>query len=153
VSSVFVVRLCADIAREGWIDLTNRELTPHGLDDRAAIRMLMTIRQPGDAILTTHLGLPAIWWYGGVNLSDAPAGASLPDGGPIFEVSQEMSDEVCRSDDLKTALAASNHASIYLGFEPGNRFELLALNRLAELGTITTYHPIATHGYTAVVDL
>ena len=57
----------------------------HSVDDRSAIRFVMTQRRPGDAMLVTHLGLPAVWWYAGVDLSEANEGASLPDGGPILK--------------------------------------------------------------------
>ncbi len=37
----------------------------------AWVHRLMRQQEPGDALLTTRLGLPAVWWYGEISLSDA----------------------------------------------------------------------------------
>ena len=42
----------------------------HGLDDRAAVRWLMRQRQPGDAVMTTRLAWPAVWWYGEISIGN-----------------------------------------------------------------------------------
>ena len=59
------LRLGADIVTRG----RNRLDIPHGTDkqqlnDRAAVRWLMDQRQPGDIVITTRFGWPAVWWYG-----------------------------------------------------------------------------------------
>jgi hypothetical protein len=151
--SLLVTRLCADIYLTGQRDLKNRGLNPHSLDDRRAIRSLMAPRHPGDALLATRLGLPAVWWYAGVDLSDASEGASFADGGPIFEIWQAAPGPDCSPDDLPQALSHVNGATLYLGFELEGHFEDLALNRLAELGAVTSYRRVAERGHTAVIDL
>jgi hypothetical protein len=137
----------------GEYDMKTRPRSTHSLDDRGAIRMLMARRQPGDAMLATHLGLPAVWWYGGVDLSDVAEGSSFADGGPIFEINQAGPGGNCRPDDLRNALEGVGGAAVYLGFELGDHLENVALNRLAELGAVTTYRLFAQSGHTAVFDL
>ncbi|MGE3888357.1 MAG: hypothetical protein AB7H81_18125, partial [Vicinamibacterales bacterium] len=59
----------------------------HQLDDRSAVRWLLARRQPGDVLVTTHLALPAIWWYGDVPMGEDTAdGSRLADGTPILVV-------------------------------------------------------------------
>jgi hypothetical protein len=48
---------CADIVHSGVYELSIRPFSKHNLDDRSAMRYLMAARQPGDALITTHLGL------------------------------------------------------------------------------------------------
>jgi hypothetical protein len=146
--------LCADIYRTGEFDIKTRPAgSAHSLDDRTAIRSLMTHRHPGDAMLTTHLGLPAVWWYGNVNLSDSKEGASFADGGPIFEIWAAAPGPACAPDDLRSALADVNGVTLYLGFEVPDHLEALALNRLAELGAVTVYRRFVQSSHTAVIDL
>ena len=70
--AVAEVRLCADIISRGWgnLKLEHAYGSKHGLDDRAAVRWLMRQRQPGDAIMTTRLAWPAIWWYGDISIGE-----------------------------------------------------------------------------------
>jgi len=149
---LIVGRLCADIYRDGQWNIRTRSTTTHNLDDRRAIRALMTQRRPGDAMLVTHLGLPAVWWYGNVDLSNENEGASLPDGGAIFEVWHEPSSRDCGPDVLRRAVWPATGATVYLGFELRDHIEDLLLSRLAELGVVTTYQRFAEDGRTAVVD-
>jgi hypothetical protein len=153
IGSVLVARLCADVYFTGAFDIRNRPRSTHGLDDRGAVRFLMARRHPGDAMLATHLGLPAVWWFGGVNLSASADGASLADGGPIFEVWHAAPGPECSPGALAAALAGVHGATAYLGFELENHFEELLLNRLAELGAVTTYRRFAETGHAAVIDL
>ena len=82
------LRLCDDIFGRGKEDM--RVARPpdnkHELDDRAAVRWLMRQRQPGDAVMTTHLGWPAVWWYGGIPIGNSEAAAGrLPDGSAMLK--------------------------------------------------------------------
>ena len=104
-------------------------------------------------MLTTHLALPAVWWYGNVNLSEAGEGASFQDGGPIFEIWHDSPGPACAPDGLKQALSHVSGVTLYLGFATPDRFEDLVLNRLAELGAVTTYRRFAESGHAAVIDL
>ena len=57
--------VAADIVRRGRNELElARPIIKHHLDDRAAVGWLMQHWQPGDAVMATHLGWPAVWWYG-----------------------------------------------------------------------------------------
>jgi len=152
--SVPAAALCADIYRTGEFDIKTRPRgSAHSLDDRSAIRSLMTHRHPGDAMLTTHMGLPAVWWYGGVDLSKTDEGTSFPDGGPIFEIWRAPPGPACDPNDLRRELSHVNGATLFLGFELPDHLEDLALNRLAELGAVTAYRRFAENSHTAVVDL
>lgn len=104
-------------------------------------------------MLATHLGLPAIWWYADVDLSGAAEGASFADDGPIFEVWHAPIGRDCSSDDLKQALSHVAGAATYLGFELEDHLESLVLNRLAEIGAITSYRLFAETGHAALIDL
>jgi hypothetical protein len=152
VCALPVLWVCADVVRTCVVDMATRpRATAHGLDDRAAVRWLMTQREPGEPILTTHLTLPAIWWYGDAALSTS--GAYLPDGGQLFEISQESKDVDCPTDRLRAALAGVGRAAIYLGFDMPDGFDDLSLNRLSELGALTTYRRFGDAGHAALVDL
>ena len=71
-AAIVTFQVCSDVFRHGVDDLRN--FRPVGsnrsTDDRTAILWLMNHRQPGDVVVTTRLGLPAVLWYG--------------DGGPIL---------------------------------------------------------------------
>lgn len=150
VCGVFVLRLCADVVRTGGVDMATRPPIPHGVDDRAAVRWLMTQRKPGDALLATRLALPAIWWYGGVSLSNSAG--HLADEGPLLEVHQISNSVDCPSDELRVALRGAG-AEIYFGFDMPDGFDDLALNRLAGLGVVTAYRRFAESSQAAVIDL
>jgi hypothetical protein len=152
VCGVVMVRLCTDIVRAGALDMKHRPRSTHELDDGAAIRSLMAQRQPGDAMLTTHLGLPAVWWYARVDLAHGSQGASLPDGGPIFEIARAAAGPDCSPADLRQALSPVRGATMYVGFEMQEHVELL-LTRLAELGVVSMYRRFAESGHAAVIDL
>ncbi len=50
-------------------------------------------------------------------------------------------------------MSPATGATVYLGFELGDRIEDLLLARLAESGAVTAYQRVAEDGRTAVVDL
>lgn len=132
----------------------------HALNDRRALRFLMVQRQPGDVLLTTHLGLPAVWWYGNIPISAPDRGSRYPhDGASIFELTHiAAGDPGCRGrrprSQLSQALAGSQRAAVHLGFAsrvpPG--FQELVLDQLSELGTLVSYRPIASEGIAAIFD-
>ena len=87
--AVAEVRLCAEIINRGWgnLKLDHAYGSKHGLDDRAAVRWLMRQRQPGDAIITTRLAWPAVWWYGDIAIgNEETAAGRLADGSVMYEV-------------------------------------------------------------------
>ena len=80
-------RLVSDILTRGKTDLDarRRSTVKHQLDDRAAIGWLRSHSEPGDALITTPLALPAVWWYWKIPISDeAGAGRFLQDGRPCL---------------------------------------------------------------------
>jgi hypothetical protein len=53
---------------------------------------------------------------------------------------------------LRTALQGIGGAVFYLGFDIPDGFDMILLNRLNELGALTTYKRFGK-GYTAAIDL
>lgn len=126
----------------------------HGVDDRAAVRWLMEQRQLGDALITTHLGLPALWWYGELPLSGGdPPGSRHPDGGAILEAGHAAGPD-CPRNDLRNSLAGARRVLVYTGFpdQPAGFHELL-LEQLSQLGAVIDDRAFADTSRAAVVDL
>lgn len=147
------LHLCADILRRGRADLDARRHSTdkHQLDDRAAVRWLMSQWKPGDALIAMHLALPAVWWYGMSPISDeAGAGSVLRDGSPIYEVG--FSPE-CPSRQLEDALKNHRRVLLYLGFEVDPRFEDVLLRNLGQLGGMSAHREFGQLGRAAVIDL
>jgi hypothetical protein len=147
-----LIPVCTDITARGWHAYRTGRWpdSNHGLDDRAAVRWLMEQRMPGDAVMTTNLGVPAIWWYGGIPVSGQAAGSTLPDGTPIFELALEPRRE-CQPDHLRALLEGRRRALVYLGFPDQPADVLFA--RIAELGVVSMERRFALLGHAAVVDV
>jgi hypothetical protein len=128
----------------------------HQLDDRTAVRWLLAQRQSGDVLLATRLSLPAVWWYGGLDVSEAGHnGGRQRDGAPIFEVKHASTASGCRMDALRTALEGQRRALVYLGFrfdDVPKGFDALLLHQLTELGTIQSNQEFGGLSRAIVVD-
>lgn len=152
-----VLVLTIDIGQRGIRDLGNRPpRSNHLLDDRSAVRWLMSQRRPGDVVITTALALPAVWWYGNVDVAPPNLGQRFTDGSPILEVKYVPPGGACRGDALRTALAGHPRVLIYFGFrfdDVPRWFDDLLLDRLAALGTMVAYKPFAERSRAAVFDL
>ena len=150
-------RLCAEIIARGWgnLKLEHAYGNKHGMDDRAAVRWMMRQHQPGDAIMTTHLAWPAVWWYGDISIaSDDTAAGRLADGSVMLEVSHVGGGAACRQNQLRDAVANRRRILVYFGFQdvpPG--FADLLLHSLEEIGTVSAYSEFGALGRAAVVDL
>jgi hypothetical protein len=145
--------LFADIFRRGRIDLRARSSTiyKHQLDDRAAVRWLMSQRKPGDAVISTHLALAAVWWYGRIPISDAAgSGTALPDGIPVYEVEPTPD---CPSTPFEEVLKRHSRVLLYLGFDVNRGFDRVLLRTLAEHGSMTAHAEFSELGLAAVFDL
>lgn len=146
-------QLCADIVRRGRVDLDARRHSTdkHQLDDRAAVRWLMSQWEPGDALITMHLALPAVWWYGMIPISDeAGAGSILRDGSLIYEVGPTPD---CPSRQLEDALKNHRRVLLYLGFDVVPGFDDVLLRNLTQLGGMTAHREFGQLGRAAVIDL
>jgi hypothetical protein len=127
-----------DIFRGGYGLLHGRPGSDHQLDDRSAVQWLMSQRRAGDAVLTTHNGLPAIWWYGSIPIgTPGIRGGQHPDGGAILEV--KFVGEPCSHTGLGEALDNERRVLVYLGWidDRRNWVEELVTLRLKEIGKIT----------------
>ena len=155
VAAASALLTCADIVHSGVYELSIQPFSKHNLDDRSAMRYLMATRQPGDALITTHMGLPAVWWYGGVSLAGPNLGMAFPqDGGPVLEA-RLRSGVDCRAENLPSTLHGRNRVLVYLGFasQVPAGFQELVLDTLSQRGKMVAYRRVAEEGVAAVFDL
>jgi hypothetical protein len=156
LGTVIVFRLGADIVLRGEHDLTAKPRSNHSLDDRSALRFLLARSQPGDVLATMRMGLPAVWWFGGLSVAGPTKGSMNPrDDSPVLEITHHWPGPECRSMDLKSVLAGRSRVALYLGFDSRNPQGLqeLVLDTVSQLGTLTTYRRIAEEGLVAIFDL
>ena len=125
----------------------------HGLDDRSAVGWIMDRRLPGDALLTTHLGWPAMWWYGKISLAQRAPRGELPDGSVMYEVLHERDRPGC-AEQIRTTLRGHRRVLLHVGFPdmPDGFFDL-ALRELSAFGSIGEVQEFADFSRTAVVLL
>lgn len=149
--------LCADIFARGREDLAHARPPEHkhNLDDRAAVPWLMRQRQPGDAVLTTRLGWPALWWYGGIAIDDVNRAAGrFSDGGVMYQMAHVGGEADCRRDQLADALRDHRRVLVYLGFrDVPDGFKDLLLLSLDRIGVMTTFSDFTELSFAAVIDL
>jgi hypothetical protein len=112
----------------------------------------MQMRAPGDVIITSRLGLPAVWWYGGISVSPPNLGLGTADGTRVLRVGFRSGDE-CRAGDVP--VLEGRRALIYLGFNSNDPAGLreLAMDTLARRGRIMAFRAIAEEGIVAAFDL
>jgi hypothetical protein len=150
--------VCIDIAWRGALALANKPHSNYGLDDRRSVRWLVGTHHPGDVLMTTHFGLAAVWWYGGLNVSDPDHAGRLSDGTPIFEVGHVPPGPECvRSEhEIDAALSGQSRVLVYLGFRlnvlpPG--FDTFVLESLARRAALVGYQRYVEDSQLAVFDL
>jgi hypothetical protein len=156
LATVIVFRLGADVFQRGEHDLANRPRSNHELDDRAALRFLLARWQPGDVLATVHMGLPAVWWYGGLSVAGPTNGSVNPrDGSPVLEIQHHWPGPECRATDLMSALVGRSRVALYLGFDSHipEGLQELVLDTLSQHGAVTTFRTIAEEGRAAIFDL
>jgi hypothetical protein len=146
-----------DIARNGKNELdAKRPDNNYGLDDRRAVRRVQTLRQAGDPVLTTHFGLPGLWWYIGLNISD-PYGGGYLDDSPIFEISHETRAAECMRYQavVDAVVQRTGRAVLYLGFrmnvEPEG-FDQFVLDTLSRRGAVVGYARFAELSHVAAFN-
>jgi hypothetical protein len=147
-----------NIAQRGVEALETRPRSNYGLDDRSSVRWLLAAHRPGDVILTTHYGLAAFWWYGGLDISKADNGGWLPDGSQIFEIGHVPPGRECNdsSDQLSDVMSGHDRVVVYLGFrlnvEPVG-FDNLVLQELGRRAGLVSYKKFAEESHLAVFDV
>ena len=145
--------ICTDIVKLGLHNARDRSGDyKHGLDDRAAVEWLMQQRQPGDAIVTTRLAWPAVWWYGGISLAnfDSP-NVQSPGVAAMYELTYQSED--CPSPAFQDVLKNHPRVLMYLGFrDVPEGFDELALTSFSKSGALTAYREIAVLSRAAVFD-
>lgn len=158
VLGIVSLTVCVDVVRRGLFALEYRPHSNYGLDDRSSVRWALAAHRPGDVLLSTHYGLAAIWWYGGLNVSDPDRSGRLPDGTPIFEIRHVPPGDQCAhwNAELDRALAGRSRIVVYLGFRmnvepPG--FDTFVLEDLGRRGALVGYKEYAEESRLGVFDL
>lgn len=155
VASALVV---LDIVGNGIAELGAKPVdSNYGLDDRKAVRRVEDLRQPDDVVFTTHFGLAGLWWYGGVDISNADAGAWLGDS-QVFEMGYATDRPSCEA--AQSALdQLATHARrviVYLGFRMNvlpDGFNRFVLGELGRRGALVAYSQYADLSQVAAFDL
>jgi len=151
------VRLLRDVYDhgEGDLFLTGAFDSNHALDDRSAARWLTARQTAGDAVMTTRLAWPALWWYGNLSLADpAVAEAALVGGTSFYEIDYTTPGPDCRPNALREALSGRRRALLYVGFpDVPIAYDAFLLDRMNDVGTITDMQKFADLSLVAVVDL
>jgi hypothetical protein len=146
-----------DIVQAGRAELGAR--TPdnnYGLDDGRAVRRVLSLRRPGDPVLTTHFGLAGLWWYADVDISADHRGGYLDDS-PVYEIVHEPRASQCdrRQKELDAVLSRTGRAVVYLGFRmnvlPAG-FDRLVLDQLSRRGAMIGYRRYAQLSHVAAFD-
>jgi hypothetical protein len=152
------ILVCADVVNRGVVELRARPLSNYGLDDQRSVRLLMAAIRPDDVIMTTHFGLPGLWWYGGVDISGSDRGGRLTNGNLVFQVHHVPPGAACGrwKNEMDAVLKGRSRVAIYLGFRrnvepPG--FDNLVLDELGRRGSLVTYRPYAEESRVAIFDL
>ena len=123
----------------------DRPTSKHGVDDRTAVSWLIGQRQPGDVLISTRLGLPALWWYGQISIAGARERQSF------YQVLHRSQGAGCG---IAASLKDHRRALVYVGFpDMPNGFDELLFAELDRIGTISAYREDAELSRAAVVDL
>jgi len=161
IAATVGVGVSIDLVVQGFYDLQiNRPRSSnHDLNDREALQWLTSLRQPNDGLVTTHLGLPAVWWYGGVPISGPYLGGGYQhDGGRVFEIEYLSSGLICGPRALRDQIGTPRppRVLVYFGFRfddvPAN-FDDKALDDLRGLGSIVADRQFEGASRAVIVDL
>lgn len=145
-------QLCGDLVRRGIDDVraTRPSDTNRYLDDRSSVLWLMAQRQPGDLIITTRLGLPAVWWYGSIDIS---GNTGRPETPHRLFIAEHFSGSDCDERRLRTTVEGESRALVYLGFEDYPKwFDDLVLRDLSAIGSVVALRQFGTISRAAIVD-
>lgn len=158
VCGLLAIDIGVDIGRNGWseVDVHGRKRGNHQLDDRAAVRWLMSQWQPGDIVVTTHLGLPAVLWYGNLPMPDHASPRGLPYRVEILEASHVSAGPGCDPHALLDAVATHTRVLVHLGFrfdDVPRYFDDLLMDRLSTIGRVIDYRSFTGRSRAGIVDL
>jgi hypothetical protein len=154
VTGVVALVVVVDVVDHGWghIDVGVPAESNHSVDDRTGVPWLMRHRQAGDAIVTTRLGWPAIWWYRGLPLPQYEEG-QLPDGTALYELTYHPDRQRCRP--LVEPLGQHRRVLVYISFPdlPRKAYPLVE-RELDALGTIAAQRQFTseTRGFVIRVE-
>ncbi len=154
-AALTVATLCVDVVARGRGEMARTTTSNHALDDRTGIAWLLLQQRPGDVILTTHLALPAVWWYGRVPIGRPGDAGRLMDGSPILEVGYQRGGPDC-GDELGEVIRGSRRALVYFGFrfdDVPRGFDRLLLERMGEIGTVRAVQTFTDVGRAVVFDI
>ena len=147
-----------DIVKRGVFAIEHRPRSNYGLDDRSSVRWLLDQRRPGDAVLSTHYGLAAIWWYAGISVADADRSGRMADGAPLYELHHVADERGCASwrAALDSIARDRTRIVVYLGFrmnvEPEG-FDQLVLEEFGRRWPLVGYKEYAEVSRLAIFDL
>ena len=143
----------ADIWRSGYpaLDLGPPRNSNHGLDDRSSVGWLLERAAPGDAILTTRLGWPAIWWYGDIPIRRPLRGGELRPDVVAYQVTHEAPGANCAS--YEDFFRTHRRALVYVGFPdmPDGFYDLL-LSEMTRSGMIVDHRRFAGRSNLLVIE-
>ena len=156
--AVAALVVSADIYVRGAHDIANTRPSEskHALNDRYAVEWLMARVRRGDALMTTRLGWPAVWWYGDISIANAdPQGVVRHPGGvALLRAEHAGPGPDCSDDRLREELKDYRRVLVYVGFRdvpPG--FDYLLLHSLDRIGAIKAFSRYSELGLAAVIDL
>ena len=154
VAAIVTFQVCSDVFRHGADDVRN--FRPAGsnraTDDRTAILWLMNHRRPGDVVVTTRLGLPAVLWYG--DLMKTKAAGESHDGGPILIAEHSSLESECGTTQLRDRLKGRPRVLAYLGFQDFPAwFDDQLLQTLTDGGSVVALRHFGSKSRAAVVAL
>jgi len=154
IAAVGAVYVSSDIAVRGVgsRDLVHRAQSNRAVDDRRAVAWLMARHRPGDVIISTRLGWPAIWWYADIPIRRPIPGGHMRDGSVMFDVSQERVRAGCRQR-IREALNRYQRILVYVGFRdmPEPFFDRL-LTELSFFGPVVEQGQFADLGRAVVIE-
>ena len=151
-----IIILGQDMVPRGFRELRRRRDANHGLNDRTGVNWMTFDHRPGDVIITTHLALPAVWWYARVPLGGSDQGARFADGTPILEAAYWPPGPRCEHRSEMSELSGRTRALVYLGFrfdDVPEGFDQLLLNELSRFGSLTAVSDFADVGRVITLSL
>lgn len=155
---ILVLLASYDVVRRGVFAIEHRPRSNYGLDDRSSVAWLLDAHKPGDAVMSTHYGLAAIWWYGKVTVADADGSGRLADGTPLFEIHHVADESECARwrVALDSVARTRSRLVVYLGFrmnvEPEG-FDRLVLEEFGRRWPLVGYKEYAELSRVAIFDL